>query len=160
MRPSDRGHLLRAGAALGRLALAAMLGGCLSVRPGAPVHAPDLDPPAGQPVTAAGRLYAACVGEATSSGRVDVVGDRSTHLLRFTCTGTPARSLYEALGDWSRSRRSTWEAGGRTWRSTEAIERDLVGADYCSSSPAGGAECSIQLNVGPFLLEAPRPARP
>ena len=111
----------------------------------------NLTPVAGSPAPPRGRLYADCVGHAAAAGAIDRTDDPSTHLLRFTCSGSPARALFDELRDWSAAHRSEWVAGGRTWRSTAKVHRDLFGVDYCSSDGVADYQCAITINVGPFL---------
>ena len=132
------------------LSSAALLAGCATAGGEAAV-APDYTPPAGDPAPRA-KLYADCAGEAAQAGRNDRVRDGDTTMVRFTCTGAPAQAFYAALGPWSATRQSQWTAQGRTWRSTNRVQRNLFGVDYCSSDGAA-AECVITLNGGAFLAQ-------
>ncbi len=123
---------------------------CASTHPSDAVG-PDLTPIVGSPAPPRGKLYADCVGQAAATRKIDRTDDSSTHLLRFTCTGEPARALFAELKEWSAANKSEWTANGRTWRSTAKIHRDLFGVDYCSSKGAADFACAITLNVGSFL---------
>jgi hypothetical protein len=123
---------------------------CASI-PRRSVQPPDLAPIGGSPPTLGAKLYAQCVGQAAGVASYDITSDGQAHLLRFTCTGAPARALYVALDAWSAARHSEWAASGRTWRSTGKVVRDLFGVDYCSAG-AADYQCAITLNVGGFLV--------
>jgi hypothetical protein len=123
---------------------------CASTHPSAAMG-PNLTPIVGSPAPPRGKLYADCVGQAAATGKIDRTDESSTHLLRFTCTGEPARALFAELEEWSAANKSEWNASGRTWRSTAKIHRDLFGVDYCSSDGAADFACAITLNVGSFL---------
>ena len=125
--------------------------GCATTRPAQPAG-PDYSPVAGQPVTVNGELYVECLHAAILAKTYDVTADRAAKLLRFRCAGMPAQRLYDALGARSASQHSEWIFGGRTWRSTQRIERDLVGSDICSTVNGSDFRCDIVLNVGEFLL--------
>ena len=112
---------------------------------------PDLSRVAGTPAPPRGALYAQCLAQAASAGTFDRTSNKGTHLLRFTCSGAPAKALYEDLGAWSATHDSQWSADGRTWRATGKIVRDLFGTDYCSSDGAADFRCELTVNVGPFL---------
>ncbi len=105
---------------------------------------------AGQPVPAQGRLFAVCVAEAASAGRVD----REGNTLRFHCEGEPARAFYEGLETWSLAQNARYEHEGRSWRYTRAIQRDPTGLDGCWRDAAGAHGCTVVLNVGEFLAAA------
>lgn len=120
-------------------------------RPAAPI----LTPPLGGPVTANGTLYVRCLSEAIDGQHVDVESDKSNHLLRFTCRGEAAHRLYDGLAARSTAQHAEWTREGKTLRSTQKIERDLFGSDYCSFDGGTSYECSIVLNVGQFLSQEP-----
>jgi hypothetical protein len=126
------------------------LTGCATVKLETPA-APDYSAPVGFAANSAAHRYAGCIQESVQSKRYDVTADGSGRLLRFTCTGSAAGQLYEALAGWSKRQHSEWTGKGRTWRSTQRIQKNLFGADYCSSGGAGDFECVIVLNVGQFL---------
>ena len=113
--------------------------------------APNLTPVSGSPASPRGQLYAGCVEQAAAAGAVDRTDDMSTHLLRFTCSGSPARALFDELKDWSVAHKSQWVADGRTWRSVDKVRHNLFGVDYCSSDGVADYRCAVTLNVGPFL---------
>ena len=106
-------------------------------------------PAAGAPAPPQARFYADCIAQATATGRFD----RADTTLRFTCDGAPAQAFYDGLAAWSAQIGSETVADGRTFRSTQNVQRDLSGLDYCRRAPAGNPEygCTIVLNVGDFL---------
>jgi hypothetical protein len=112
---------------------------------------PDLTPVAGSPAGAQGKLYADCVGQAAAAGTYDRTSAGDGHLLRFNCSGEPARAFYIALEGWSAARDSQWTADGRTWRSTAKVQKDLFGVDYCSSAAEADHQCVLVMNGGDFL---------
>ena len=114
---------------------------------------PDLTPIAGEPANARAKLYADCVGQAATAGTYDRLRDPDTNLVRFTCSGEPARAFFEALGPRSAEIGSQWTAAGRTWRSTNTVRRNLFGVDYCSAGAAGDHQCVVVLNAGEFLRD-------
>ena len=131
------------------LLLAGLLAACATApEPSGP---PDLTPAAGEAAPARAELYADCIGQAATAGTYDRMRDPDTTLLRFTCTGEPARAFDDALGDWSARQESEWTAAGRTWRSTNRVRRDLFGVDYCSTGGPDDHQCVIVLNTGSFL---------
>jgi hypothetical protein len=99
-------------------------------------------------------LYTDCIAQAIERPAVARLAREEAELIRFTCTGAPAQRFYEALALMGGEAVSVWQADGRTFRATAKIQRDLFGADYCSSGP-GGAVCQIVLNAGSFLTAAP-----
>lgn len=103
----------------------------------------------GVPAPPHGKLYADCLGAAVSaqSYEKDPKGD----WMRFNCTGAPARAFYEGLAGRSAKVGSEMVADGRTWRFTNKLQKDAVGADVCSTSASGDYKCTIILNVGEFL---------
>lgn len=119
-------------------------------------HAPE--PMAGPPDYAAvatepsakARLYADCVSQAATAGTFGRAYDPDTEMVLFTCTSAPARAFYEGLARRSAEVGSEREVGGRTYRSTNAVQRDLFGVDYCFTD-AGEHTCVISLNAGEFL---------
>jgi len=131
---------------------AAGAAGCAST-PDGPRTAPDYTHVAGKPVTPRARLYVDCVNQAAAAGSFDRTSDRDRELIRFTCSGAPARAFYAALEGWSAQRDSQWTAGGRTWRSTNKVRRDLFGVDYCSARADGDHQCVLILNAGEFVRE-------
>lgn len=135
--------------ALTMLAAAGALSACASGG-GGPAGPPSVAPVAGAPLTAAGRLYLACIRQATEADGVDREGSR----LRFRCTGEPARALYDGLDRWTHGGGEGVEIAdaGRTVRITTAIREDLTGADHCWKPDAGDAYgCDLNLTVGEFM---------
>lgn len=130
-------------------ACAAALTACAGV-PDAPIGPPDyaLIPVEPSPRAA---LYADCIAQATANRSYGRAHDRDTELVVFTCTGAPARAFYEGLAARSAEVGSEWTFDGRTWRSTNRVQRDLFGADWCSTDPQTGHRCVISLNAGAFL---------
>jgi hypothetical protein len=98
-------------------------------------------------------LYTDCIAQAIERPAVARLAREDAELIRFTRTGAPAQRFYEALALMGDEAVSVWQADGRTFRATAKIQRDLFGADYCSSGP-GGAVCQIVLNPGSFLTAA------
>jgi len=111
---------------------------------------PDYRPVAGETAPAAATLYTDCLAEAIANHRVERATDASTTLLLFTCTGDAARAFYDGLAAWSARIGSQFDHGGRTFRSTMRVRRNLFGVDYCASD---GREqsCVLSLNVGELL---------
>ncbi|MES2860747.1 MAG: hypothetical protein V4701_04710 [Pseudomonadota bacterium] len=99
-------------------------------------------------------LYADCIAQAAGAGTYGHASDDDSSLILFTCTGTPARVFYEGLAVRSAAIGSEFVSEGRTYRSTNRVERDLFGVDYCSTA-AGQYQCVITLNAGEFLSESP-----
>lgn len=97
------------------------------------------------------RLYADCIAQAVANGAYGRAHDADTELVLFTCTGMAARAFYDGLADWSARVGSEAISGGRTFRSTNPVRRDLFGVDYCSTDGAGDHRCVISLNAGVFL---------
>lgn len=95
------------------------------------------------------RLYADCVGQATRQNTYGRSHDASTEMVRFNCDGAPARAFYEALDAWSLEQDTRWEHNGWRYRSTNRVQRDLFGVDWCASDGTAYA-CVINLNVGEF----------
>lgn len=118
--------------------------------PELPAGPPDLAPVAVEP-SAKARLYADCIAEAAAAERYGRAWDDSTELVLFTCTGPAARRFYDALGPWSAQVASEASSGGRVFRSTNPVQRNLFGVDVCSSDGAGDYRCVISLNAGEFL---------
>lgn len=124
-----------------------VLAGCASAAP--PPKHPDFSPIATEEPTARGQLYAACVGDAVANKRVGSAKDKDTTLLVFTCGGDPARAFFDALGPWSAKLGSEAKADGSILRSTNRVQRNLFGVDYCKSDGAV-YQCVIALNTGAF----------
>ena len=98
------------------------------------------------------KLYADCMTQAGTSGAYGRAHDDSTELFLFTCTGEPARAFWDALGPWSAETGSEASEGGRVYRSTNPVIRNLFGVDYCSTTTSGADHrCIVSLNAGEFL---------
>lgn len=113
----------------------------------------DLTRIAGSPAPARARLYADCIAQAAASGTFDRLSDPDTELIRFTCSGAPARAFYTALEARAAAEGSQWSAGGRTWRATNRIRRNLFGVDVCSTDGVADWRCDVTLNAGRFLVD-------
>ena len=114
---------------------------------------PDLTPVRGSPLTPTARLVLECVDQAQTSGGVDVIGDGGEgRMIRFTCTGDVAEGLFEALGPRSAVIGSEWVEGGVVHRSTERMQENLYGLDFCRRDGAAHA-CVFNLNLGAFIGE-------
>jgi len=129
-----------------------ILGGC-ATGGDAPPGPPDLTPVPGRPLTPTARLVLACVDQAQTSGGVDVIGDDGEgRMIRFTCTGDVAQGLFEALGPRSAGIGSEWVEDGVVHRSTERMQANLYGLDFCRSEGSTHA-CVFNLNLGAFIRE-------
>ncbi len=119
-------------------------------------HAPE--PMAGPPDysavpferSAKARLYADCIAQAATAGTYGRAHDPDTEMVLFVCTGSPARAFYDGLATRSTEVGSQRDVDGGTYRSTNPVERNLFGVDYCSTD-GDGYECVISLNAGEFL---------
>lgn len=140
-----------------------LLGGCNSLsglpglgagsRESGPGSGPDYSAVVGELPSPRGRLYADCIAQAAGNGAfLRAVSDDST-LLLFTCTGAAARAFHEGLEAHSAAIGSEFTSRGRTFRSTDRVQRTLYGVDYCSTDGAGDFQCVISLNTGAFLRE-------
>jgi len=124
------------------------LAGCATGGEGPPSGPPSLVRAAGAPAPPQARFYADCIAQAAASGTYD----REENTLRFRCVGAPARAFYDGLAAWSAARGSQYDMGdGRTVRFTQAVQRDPVGLDSCSTDGAQDYACTVILNVGEFL---------
>ena len=115
--------------------------------------APDFTPIVGEPAPPQARFYADCIAASVAAGAYRRARDPDTELILFTCTGAPARAFYEGLAARSAAIGSEIVVGGRTLRSTNRVNADLFGVDWCATDGVGGHECVISLNAGPFLAE-------
>lgn len=115
--------------------------------------APDYTPVSGELPSPKGRLYADCIAQAAGNRAYLRGQDEDTTLLLFTCTGAAARAFYDGLVEHSAAIGSEFTSAGRTFRSTDRVQRDLYGVDYCSTDGAGNYTCVITLNTGAFLRE-------
>jgi hypothetical protein len=137
--------------ALPLLALAA-LSAC-ATGPGAPAGAPDYSPITSRPAPPRAALYADCIAASVAAGTYAHAQDEETDLVVFTCDGRTARAFYEGLAERSAAIGSEFTHTGRTYRSTNRVERDLFGVDWCSTDGTAFS-CAISLNAGPFLRES------
>ncbi|MBU1323659.1 MAG: hypothetical protein KJ676_00295 [Alphaproteobacteria bacterium] len=119
---------------------------------GGPAPPPDLTPIPGSPLTPTARLVLACVDQAQTSGGVDMIAedDGEGRMVRFTCTGAPAEALFAALAPRSTAIGSEWVEGGIVHRSTERMQENLYGIDFCRRD-GGGHACVFNLNLGAFI---------
>ncbi len=142
-----------------RLVLAAVLlggavttTGCATAPDAVFAGAPDYTPLPTRPHPRAG-LYVDCLAQATAAGAYGYAESDGNVRLLFTCTGAPARAFYDGLAARSAAIGSEAQADGRVFRTTEVIERDLFGADYCSTGGGDDFKCVVSLNTGAALLE-------
>lgn len=133
------------------LAAAASLAACATAPEEAASGPPSIVPVATAEAPANARLYANCVGQAAEAGAYAHASDDSTDLLLFTCTGQPARAFYEGLATRSVAVGSEYQSEGRTYRATNAVQRNLFGVDYCSHGSGDDFRCVISLNTGDFV---------
>lgn len=137
----------------GLLGAGALAGAC-ATKPAALSAGPSYAPIPGRAATAHAGLYADCVGESVAARRYDVVTQGSSGLVRFACTGSPARALYgEFAAAASGGHGSRWTTDGRRFQSPQTIKHDLFGVDLCSTGGADDFRCEVVLNVGEFLTE-------
>ncbi len=129
---------------------AGLTAGCAST-PEAPAGPPDYTPLTGQAASAHARLYADCIAQAAGTRAYVQLSDGGEELILFTCTGTLARTFYDALATHSAAIGSQFEHDGATVRSTARIVRNLIGVDYCAVTPAGAAKCVLTFNAGDFI---------
>ncbi len=97
------------------------------------------------------RFYADCIGQAAAQGSYGRAFDDSTDMVLFTCTGTSAKNFYDALQAHSARMGSQVVRDGRTWRSTNPVQQNLFGVDYCWKDEADRHECVISLRTGEFI---------
>ena len=132
-------------------AVSVALTGCATT-PDAPAGAPDYSAIVTAPAPPNARLYVDCFSQAITAGSYRSADDGDgAELLLFTCTGAPARALFDALGSWSAGIGSEFQMDGRTARSTARVERNLYGVDYCSALDGADHRCVITFNAGDFL---------
>lgn len=120
---------------------------------GEAMTAPDYTPVAGELPSPRGRLYADCIAQAAGNRAYLRGQDKDSTVLLFTCTGGAARAFYEGLAEHSAAIGSEFSSQGRTFRSTDRVQRNLFGVDYCSTDGSGDYACVITLNTGAFLRE-------
>ena len=143
--------------ALTRLAVAAVaaslaLAGCATAPDVMVAGPPDYSPIQTQPHPRA-RLFIDCIAQATAAGAYGHARSGESDRLLFTCTGAPARAFYEGLAARSAAIGTEVQVDGRTFRTTEIVERDLFGVDYCSTAGSDDFTCIITLNTGAALVE-------
>lgn len=119
--------------------------------PDAPMGPPTVIAAPGEPAPPQAKFYGDCI--AASAVAETYEKEPGANLLRFHCTGAPARAFYDGLGAWSAKIGSEIVAEGRTWRFTQKLVRNPFGLDNCSTDGAGDHRCTITLNVGEFLAE-------
>ncbi|MES2835010.1 MAG: hypothetical protein V4707_09930 [Pseudomonadota bacterium] len=153
---------MRATTLIAPILAASLLGACASLPrlPGfgggdasEPVAAPDYTPVAGELPSLRGRLYADCIAQAAGNRAYLSARDEDSTLLLFTCTGAAARTFYDGLAEHSAVIGSEFTSEGRTFRSTDKVQRNLYGVDYCSTDGRGDYACVITLNTGAFLRD-------
>lgn len=118
-----------------------------------PMATPDYAPIAGEMAPPQARLYADCISQASGNRAYQRARSDDSTLLLFTCTGAAARAFYEGLEARSAAIGSQFVSDGRTFRSTEVVQRTLFGVDYCSTDGRGDHACVITLNTGAFLRD-------
>ena len=152
---------MRATTLIAPLLAASLLGACASF-PSLPSFgggaaaepmAPDYTPVPGELPSPRGRLYADCIAQAAGNRAYLRGQDEDSTLLLFTCTGAAARTFYEGLAEHSAAIGSEFTSEGRTFRSTDRVQRNLYGVDYCSTDGRGDYSCVITLNTGAFLRD-------
>lgn len=132
------------------LAALVVLGACAS-GPGAPLGPASVARLAALPAPPQARFYADCIAASAAAG--DYLREPDADVLRFTCSGSTARTFYDGLATWSASQDSQIVADGRTWRFTQKLIRDPQGIDGCSTGGPNDYRCVVVLNVGEFLSE-------
>ena len=141
---------------LARLTLPALLLAACATTPDAPAGPPDYTAVVTTPAPPNARLYVDCFRQAISAESYRAADDGDgDELVLFTCTGAPARALFDALGPWSARIGSEFRSEGRTARSTAKVERNLYGVDYCSARDDADHRCVITFNAGDFLNDRP-----
>lgn len=133
---------------LAALASGLVLAACAS-GPDEPSGPPTVLAAPGLPAPPQARFYANCIAAAAAAGTYDRESDAD--VLRFTCTGTPARVFYDGLAAWSAEIDSQITAEGRTWRFSQKLQQNPFGIDYCSVAGTTDHRCVVVLNVGEFL---------
>ncbi len=113
---------------------------------------PDYSPIQTQPSPRAS-LFVDCIAQAIAAGVFGHANSGDSDRLLFTCAGAPARAFYDGLARRSDTIGSEVTVNGRTFRSTEIVERDLFGVDYCSTGGTDDFICVITLNTGAALLD-------
>lgn len=126
--------------------------GCATTPDAGHASVPDYAPLVTAPHPRAA-LYVDCIAQATAAGAYGYAESDGNVRLLFTCTGPPARAFYEGLATRSAAIGSEVHIGGRTLRTTELVERDMFGVDYCSTGGPDDFRCIVSLNTGAALLE-------
>ncbi len=126
--------------------------GCATAPEATLAETPDFTPIVTRPHPRA-RLFVDCIAQATANGAYGHAESDGNVRLLFTCTGAPARAFYDGLAARSAAIGSEVQVNGRTLRSTELVERDMFGVDYCSTDGAADFTCIVTLNTGAALLE-------
>lgn len=106
------------------------------------------------PASPRARLYADCIAASVVAGTYAHAQNEDTDMVVFTCDGRSARAFYDGLAQRSAEVGSEFVHEGRTWRSTNRVQRNLFGVDVCSTDGAADFRCSISLNAGGFLRES------
>lgn len=126
--------------------------GCATAPEATLAGPPDFRPIQTQPSLRA-RLFVDCIAQATTAGAYGHAHSGDSDRLLFTCTGAPARAFYEGLAVRSAAIGSEVQVDGRTFRTTEIVERNLFGVDYCSIGGGDDFRCVVTLNTGAALLD-------
>ncbi len=137
--------MIRALAFAGLMALSA----CATSHAEAPSGPPSLAIAAGQPAPTQARFYADCISQSSAAHNYD----REENLIRFHCDGATAQAFYDALADYSARVGSQYSADGRSYRFTQALQRNTTGVDYCWRADAGSYGCTLVFNAGEFLAQ-------
>ena len=138
--------------AVAALAVSLALGACATAPDERVASPPDYSPIQTRPHPRA-RLFVDCIAQATASGTYGHAHSGDSDRLLFTCTGAPARAFYDGLAARSAAIGTEVHVNGRTVRTTEIVERDLFGVDYCSTGGPDDFTCVVTLNTGAALLE-------
>lgn len=137
------------------LVMAAALSACATAGGDEPVGPPSLEVSANEPAPPQAAFYADCIAQ-SAAARTYFRDTRADEILRFNCAGDVAQRFFEGLAARSAAEQSEIVDGMRTWRFTNRIQRNTIGLDYCwRDQPNANAEpiyeCTVVLNVGPFL---------
>lgn len=133
------------------IAAGAALSACATAGGEAPAGPPSLVAAPGSPAPPRARLFIDCMTQSAAAEAYD----REENLIRFRCTGAPARAFYDGLADWSARQGSQYDtADGRTVRYTQALRSNPTGIDSCSTDGQGDYACTVVFNAGEFLTGA------
>lgn len=127
----------------------AMLAAACAHAPAPVASPPDYTAIASQPSPRAA-LYADCIAQAAEDKTYGRAHDSDTDLVLFICAGAPARAFYEALGPRSAEIGSEVRTGRLTYRSTNPVQQNLFGVDYCHTDGRDYG-CVLSFNAGEFL---------